>query len=143
MMIKLSNNECAIDFLYKVGYQGVTNDAQAIGAKSTSFMGNDGIKSTANDEALFLSLLYSGQILSQQSSRDRLITAMKGNVYRQGIPSGIPNARVADKVGFLDALLHDASIVYSPKGTYVLIILTNNASWGNIAELAKEIESVR
>jgi hypothetical protein len=68
---------------------------------------------------------------------------MKGNVYRQGIPSGIPNARVADKVGFLDALLHDASIVYSPKGTYVLIILTNNASWGNIAELAKEIESVR
>lgn len=143
MMIKLSNNECAINFLNKVGFAGVTNDAQAIGAKNTSFMGNDGIKSTANDEALFLSLLYSGQILSQQSSRDRLITAMKGNVYREGIPSGIPNATVADKVGFLDALLHDASIVYSPKGTYVLIILTNNASWGNIAELAKEIESVR
>jgi len=67
---------------------------------------------------------------------------MKKNVYTAGIPSGI-KADVADKVGFLDALLHDAAIVYSPKGTYVLIIMTNNASWGNIAELAKAIEAAR
>lgn len=142
-MIELSNNECAIDLLKKVGYSGVTNDAHAIGATNTSFMGRDGIKSTAHDEALLLSLLHSGQILSQQASRDKLIATMKRNVYVKGIPSGIPNAEVADKVGFLDALLHDAAIVYSPKGTYVLIILTDNAAWANIAELAKELEAVR
>lgn len=142
-MIMLSNNECAIDLLKKVGYSGVTNDARAIGATSTSFLGNNGIKSTAHDEALLLSLLYSGQILTQQTSRDKMITAMKGNVYVKGIPSGVPNTVVADKVGFLDALLHDAAIVYSPKGTYVLIILTDNASWANIAELTAELEAVR
>ena len=142
-MIELSNNECAIDLLKKVGYAGVTNDAHAIGATSTSFLGRDGIKSTAADEALLLSMLHTGQILNQQSSRDKLIATMKRNVYVKGIPSGIPNAEVADKVGFLDALLHDAAIVYSPKGTYVLIILTDNASWANIAELTKEIEAVR
>lgn len=142
-MIKLSDNACAEAFLYKIGFRPITNEAHAIGATSTSFLGGDGIKSTAKDEALLLSLLYSGQILSQQTSRDKWINAMKQNVYRQGIPKGIPNATVADKVGFLDALLHDAAIVYSPKGAYVLVILTNNASWGNIAELAKEIEAVR
>ena len=142
-MIMLSNNECAVNLLLRATQKGVTADAHAIGATSTSFLGRDGIKSTASDEALLLSLLYSGQILTQQSSRDKMINAMKGNVYVKGIPSGIPNAEVADKVGFLDALLHDAAIVYSPKGTYVLIILTDNATWGNIAELTKELEAVR
>ena len=142
-MIKLSNNECAVWFLLKVSYPGVTADAHALGATHTNFNRNSGITSTADDEAHFLSLLYTGQILSQQASRDRLIAAMKGNVYVSGIPAGIPNATIADKVGFLDGLLHDAAIVYSKKGDYVLIILTDNASWANIAELAGEIEAAR
>ncbi|MGV9002185.1 MAG: serine hydrolase [Candidatus Saccharimonadaceae bacterium] len=142
-MIMYSDNECAVNLLNKATYTGVTNDAHAIGANTTTFSGTNGIKSTASDEALLLSLLYSGQILNQQTSREKMITAMKGNVYVKGIPSGIPNVVVADKVGFLDALLHDAAIVYSPKGTFVLIILTDNASWANIAELAKELEAAR
>lgn len=142
-MIKLSNNECAVWLLLHAGQPEVTAEAQAIGLKDTSFLGRNGIKSTAADEAHFLAQLYTGQILTQQASRDRLIEAMKGNVYVAGIPSGIPDATIANKVGFLDGLLHDASIVYSKKGDYVLIILTDNASWGNIAELAKEIEAAR
>jgi len=142
-MIKLSDNACAKALLHKVGFKAITNEAVAIGATKTSFLGKDGIKSTAGDEALFLSLLYTGQLLSQQSSRDRLISAMKQNVYRKGIPTGIPGATVADKVGFLDGLLHDASIVYSPTGDYVLVILTNNSSWANIAELTKQLEALR
>ena len=67
---------------------------------------------------------------------------MKRNVYRQGIPAGA-SGTVADKVGFLNGLLHDAAIVYSPKGTYVLVILTNGSSWANIAELTKKIEALR
>ncbi len=142
-MISLSDNECSIAFLKKIGYKGVTDDAHSIGATHTTFLGSNGIKSTAEDESLLLSLLETGQILGQQSSRDVWIAAMKKNVYRQGIPKGIPTATVADKVGFLDGWLHDASIIYGPKGTYVLIILTENASWANIAELASQIETLR
>ena len=142
-MIMLSNNECAVWFLLKISYDGVTADAHALGATHTNFNRSKGISSTADDEAHFLSLLYTGQMLEKKESRDRLITAMKGNVYVAGIPTGIPDATVADKVGFLDGLLHDAAIVYSKKGDYVLIILTDNASWANIAELAGEIEAAR
>lgn len=144
-MIRLSDNACASAMLSKIGYQAITNEAHAIGATTTSFLGRDGngIISSASDEALLLSALQKGQILSQQTNRDIWINAMKSNVYRQGIPKGIPSATVADKVGFLDALLHDAAIVYSPTGTYVLVIMTNNSSWATIADLASQIEALR
>ncbi len=142
-MIILSDNACAKALLEKIGFTTITNEARAIGAYNTSFLGKDGIKSTSEDEALLLSLLQTGQILNQQSSRDRWISALKRNIYRQGVPKGIPSATVADKVGFLDALLHDAAIVYAPSGTYVLVVLTENASWGNIAELAGQVEALR
>jgi len=67
---------------------------------------------------------------------------MKRNVYRQGIPAGT-SATVADKVGFLNALVHDAAIVYSSKGTYVLTIMTDGSSWANVAELTRKIEALR
>lgn len=142
-MIVLSDNACASTLLEKIGFKQVTEDANKIGATKTSFMGSDGIKSTARDEALFLSSLHSGQVLTKQASRDRLINAMKRNVFRQGVPAGLPGVTVANKVGFLDGLLHDASIVYSPSGTYVLVILTDKASWANIAELTKQLEALR
>jgi beta-lactamase class A len=142
-MIEVSDNECAVALLKKVNAKNLTKEAHAIGAVNTSFLVPFNIKSTAEDESLLLALLETGQILSKQSSRDVWITAMKNNIYRRGIPKGVTPAVVANKVGFLDAWLHDASIVYSPKGTYVLTIMTENASWSNIAELASQIKTLR
>lgn len=142
-MIVKSDNPCADALLRKIGFSQITNEAKAIGATRTSFLGTDGITSTANDEALLLSLLQTGQILNQQSSRNTFISALQRNIYRQGIPAGIPSATVANKVGFLDAWLHDAAIVTAPTGTYVLVILTENSSWATIADLARQIETLR
>jgi beta-lactamase class A len=141
-MIVVSDNACGSTLLSKIGYTTITNEAHAIGCIHTSFLGSDGIKTTPADLALLLGLLQTGQILTQQSSRDTLINAMKRNVYRQGIPAG-ETATVADKVGFLDALLHDASIVYASNGPYILVIMTNGSSWANIAELTRELEALR
>lgn len=141
-MIVVSDNECAHALLDKIGYSAVHNEARAIGAVGTSFLDTSGFKTTAEDLALLLASLQTGQILSNQSSRDTLINAMKRNIYRQGIPKGI-NAVVADKVGFLDGLLHDAAIVYASTGPYVLVILTDGSSWANIAQLTRELEALR
>ncbi len=141
-MIVVSDNDCGSALLTKIGFTTITNEAHDIGCVDTSFMGNDGIKTTPQDLALFLAELQSGQILKQQSSRDVLINAMKRNIYRQGIPAGSSGV-VADKVGFLDNLLHDAAIVYSPSGTYVLVIMTDGSSWSNIADLTSQIEALR
>jgi len=141
-MIVKSDNACGEALLTKIGYATITNEAHAIGCDDTSFMGKDGIKTTADDLSLLLGMVQTGQVLGQQTSRDRLIDAMKRNVYRQGIPKGVGSV-VADKVGFMDALLHDAAIVYGPTGPYTLVIMTNGSSWANIAELTRQIEALR
>jgi len=142
-MIVKSDNTCGALLLEKVGNKNVNNDARDIGCTGTSFVGGDNIKTTSADLSLLLAELQSGQILNQQENRDILINAMKRNVYRKGIPSGITDSIVADKVGFMDGLLHDASIVYSPNGTYILVIMTDGSSWSTIADFAKQIEALR
>jgi beta-lactamase class A len=79
--------------------------------------------------------------LLSETDNNRLLDDMKKQVFREGIPAGVPDAEVADKVGFLDGLLHDASIVYSPKGDFILVILTDGQTWESIAKMAAEIYS--
>ncbi len=140
-MIVISDNDCAHAMLVRIGFKNITNEARAIGCINTSFLG-DNIVTTADDLNALLVGLYNGQILSLQSDRNLLINAMKRNIYRQGIPKGT-GLVVADKVGYLWALIHDAAIVYSPTGDYVLTIMTDGASWANIAELAAQLENLR
>jgi beta-lactamase class A len=138
-MIVNSDNACPKAWLDWKTYKRVTQEARSIGASSTCLGCGNGQSTTARDLANFLSKIYNGSILTTDS-RTRLIGAMKRNVYRQGIPQGIgSNGTVADKVGFLNGLLHDAAIVYSNKGDYVVIIMTDGYSWASIAETTKKI----
>lgn len=138
-MIVVSDNNCAMALLKKIGYSTITNEAHALGLSSTSFMGEN-IMTAPQDVASLLTSLARGEILTK-ASRDRWISAMKRNVYRQGIPSGTSSV-VADKVGFLWELLHDAGIVYSSHGTYVLVVLTDKSSWSNIADLTHQLDKL-
>lgn len=139
-MISLSDNACAESFLQNIGLANVTKDIQGLGLTQSTFMKSGGPYTTANDLAKLMGMIESGQGFSAVN-RDRLIAALKANVYRNGIPAGV-NGTVADKVGFLNGLLHDSAIVYSPQGTYVLVIMTDGSSWGTIADLAKQIDQL-
>lgn len=137
VMIINSDNTCAEAFGLTIGWKNIEQQMQDLGLKDTTLTPGYFI-STANDLALFMAKLGRGEILAQ-TSRDKLIDVMKRQVYRDGIPAGT-NVPVADKVGFLFGLLHDAALVYSPNGAYVLVILTNNSTWGNIADAAAKIQ---
>ncbi len=139
-MISLSDNACAESFLNSLGLKTVTDDIQGVGLKNSTFMKSGGPFTTANDLSLELGMIATGQNFSSVNQQ-RLVAAMKANVYRKGIPAGV-NGTVADKVGFMDGLLHDAAIVYGPNGTYVLAIMTDGSSWVNIADLAKQLDAL-
>jgi len=139
-MISQSDNACAESFLNMLGLSTITNDIQAIGLKNSTFMKNGGPYTTANDLTLMLGMIATGQNFSS-TNQQRLVAAMEGNVYRQGIPAGVQGT-VADKVGFLNGLFHDAAIVYGPHGTYVLAIMTDGSSWATVADLAKQIDNL-
>jgi beta-lactamase class A len=140
-MIIKSDNPCAEALLQKIGFREITDEAKKIGLKNTTFLEGDRPLTSAGDLAVFLATLESGQML-QPASRANLLDAMKRNIFRQGIPAGA-NGQVADKVGFLDNFLHDAAVVYSPNGTYVLSVMSEDSSWAKIAELTRAIEKLR
>ena len=141
-MIVKSDNECAKALLEAIGYQKITDEVHKLGLTDTSFVTGNSPSSTAADEALFLRKLARDQLGFKSASQNKMLSAMKRQVYRQGIPKGA-GVPVADKVGFLWDLLHDAAIVYSPKGDYVLVIMTDKSSWANIAKLTTQIEKLR
>ena len=140
-MITNSDNPCAEGYLERFGLTPITRDIQAIGLSNSNFTEKGGPYTTANDLALLLGQLQTGQNFSA-TNRDRLLGAMRANIFRQGIPSGT-SATVANKVGFLDGLLHDAAIVYSPSGTYVLVIMSDGSSWAKLADLTRQLETLR
>lgn len=141
-MIVKSDNACAEALVAKIGYRPLTTDAQTIVSSNTTFLDTESYKTTAGDLSTFMASLATGQIALNTDSQARFLDALKRNQYRQGIPAGA-NGQVADKVGFLDGLLHDAAIVYSPSGTYALSIMTDKSSWASIAELTRELEKLR
>ncbi len=137
-MIVNSDNACAEWFGVAIGWNTLTNEARAMGASRTVL--SKPFVSTPNDQALLLQKLESNQLALAEPSRERLISAMKRQVFRKGIPAGI-GVPVANKVGFFDGYLHDSAIVYSPGGVYILVIYTNGSSWSAIADAAKQIHT--
>lgn len=137
-MIINSDNACAEWFGSKIGWSTVFSEVRAHGLSRTAVTGS-GFVSTTNDLALFLQKLEANQLGLSEPSRARLIDSMKRQVFRKGIPAGV-NGAVADKVGFLDDMLHDAAIVYSPRGVYVVTIMSKGSSWEAIANVSRAID---
>lgn len=141
-MITVSDNDCPLALVKRIGFSNVQADMRALGLSGTNFLDTKSFKTSTNDLAKFAAMLQSRQLPISRGSHDRLISAMRNNVYRQGIPAGTSGS-VANKVGFLNEFLHDAGIVYSPSGTYALAIMTEKSSWADIAKLTSEIEKLR
>ena len=137
-MIVKSDNPCAIAFGNKIGWGNIDNMIHAIGFNGTTVSGSTKYTNAA-DLAAYLQRLQAGTLLNSGDT-DRLVGAMKRQIYRSGIPAGT-GLTVADKVGFVDDVIHDAGIVYGPNGPYIMVVMTSNSSWGAIANVARQINT--
>lgn len=136
-MIVRSDNNCAWAMGQRVGWSRVQNLIQAAGLYSTTLSADGAEKyTTANDLALFMRKLEEGTLLPQ-ADRDLLISYLKRQVYRNGIPAatGVP---VANKVGRYGNYVHDAGIVYSPSGTYIMVIMSYG-TWSGLTTTARQV----
>jgi beta-lactamase class A len=140
-MIVKSDNACGEALIKKIGAKGLNADIKSIGLTDSAFTADNNL-TTSNDLANYLTQLEKGQLPIKPESRDKLLGDMKRNIYRQGVPAGA-SGPTADKVGFMWGLLHDAAIIYSPKGTYVLAVMSDGSSWASIADLTRKIEALR
>lgn len=138
-MIVISASNCAEGVVKKYGgYTALDDFVRSHHIEGINL--SRGLSISADGMRQFLHNLYSEKLMSKAST-DKLLSYMKRQNYRKGIPAGSAG-EVADKVGYnpRNPSWHDAAIVYHPKTTYTLVVLT--ASGGQfpiIADLAKQI----
>jgi beta-lactamase class A len=81
---------------------------------------------TALDVALFLEKLYNGKVVSEEASK-KMITVMIDQKKNERIPKYLPTGtKVAHKTGELDGVAHDAGIVFSQAGDYIIVLLSDS-----------------
>jgi beta-lactamase class A len=139
LMIKNSDNPCGEAMGNRLGWGKTTKALQKIGILNTDLNNLSGLTTTATDINLFLQKLNAGQLMSADDQQ-YLINLMQQQKYRQGIPAGCSGCVVADKTGDLGFVRHDVGIVHYPGGSYTLTIMTNGASYGQIAQLSAQVQ---
>jgi beta-lactamase class A len=139
LMIHHSDNYCASTFINTFSRQTLTDVVHAEGFSNTKFT-EDGIYTSANDLTNFLVKLASTE-LTNEANRDKLLELMKHQIYRNGIPTGAPDSTVANKVGYYGGYRHDTGIVYGPKSTYALSIVSYAGSYPEIVAMTKKIHA--
>jgi beta-lactamase class A len=111
---------------HAVGWPTLHSYARSLGLSGTTLSPVN--TTTATDIANLLMQLYNGQLINNPEHTNQLMGYMKSQTYRSGIPAGVPGTAVANKVGFNPGIWNDAAIVYGPKSTYVLVVLSNSGS---------------
>ena len=141
-MIINSDNACPESYLVSNGYSVVNRRIREIGVSDQTQLALYDVRTTASDLSLMLERLYKGELMSEDN-KNRLLSLMERQVYRWGIPTGVGDRGVVyDKVGWLDMLEHDAAIVSSDEGDYVLVIMTNGESREYLAKVSEYIHTV-
>lgn len=123
-MITISHNYAAYLLSEKVKLLSVSNflsenhfDESALGEPP---------KTTAFDIALFFEKLYKGQLVDEENTKD-MVDLLKKQTLNDKLPKYLPkNIVVAHKTGEINYLSHDAGIVFTDKGDYIIVILSQS-----------------
>lgn len=94
---------------------------------------------SAYDMGLFLELLYKGR-LANPAYTTEMIALLTKQQRNEKLPSQLPPGTVvAHKTGEIDSFSHDAGIVYTDKGDYIIVILSETASLSQANKLIGSI----
>ena len=82
---------------------------------------------TAREMASLMERIYAGQLVSKESS-EFMLDVLKHNKSRSRLRKGLPLGwEIGHKTGLLRKNCHDVGIVFSPRGDYVIVVLTSEA----------------
>jgi beta-lactamase class A len=146
-MLVRSNNDCGYPTGALIGWENLANFIHQQGFTSTNINNYDGSGNTTSadkisspkDQADFMVQLANGALLNQEHT-NLMLAKMKAQVWRERIPAGVPDGvEVADKPGWLPGIQNDTAVVYGPKSTYVISIMSTGTSSSKLAELSQLI----
>ncbi|QQG47345.1 MAG: serine hydrolase [Candidatus Woesebacteria bacterium] len=81
---------------------------------------------TAYDVASFFEKLYKGEIVDSSSSSE-MVELLKEQTLNDVIPKYLPSEiAIAHKTGDIDNFYHDAGIVYTKNGDYIIVLMSES-----------------
>jgi beta-lactamase class A len=135
-MIDRSDNTAADLIVRELGYDYLQKTFIALGLQDTEIR-PEGFKLTSRrvqednvtsprDMAYLLEKIYRRELVSPQAS-DQMLDIMKHQHLRDRLPRFLPTGwEIAHKTGLLRKACHDVGIVFSPKGDYMICVLTSH-----------------
>lgn len=139
-MITISHNYAAMLLTAKIRLSKVTDFLKLYGF-SESKVGTSEANplTTASDIAKFLELVYNKKLINPEASQKMLSLLKEQKLYNK-LPKYLPEHTViAHKTGELGTFTHDAGIVYTPNGDYIIVILSKH---GIPADAEEKIASI-
>ncbi|MBI2070755.1 MAG: serine hydrolase [Elusimicrobia bacterium] len=133
-LITESDNTAMRLLIARLGLDYFQNAFSELGLLATNIE-NEGLKlssrpvlkenyTTAREMAELLEKIYEGQLVTKESS-GIMLELMKHLKHRERLARTLPSGwQIAHKTGLLRRACHDAGIVFSPSGDYVLVVLT-------------------
>jgi beta-lactamase class A len=122
IMINISDNTCGRALGSILGWNAQDQALSIEGYKATSLATPQ--STSATDVATLLSRLYSGTLVSGNSST-KFLNLLESQHVNNRLPQGLPAGTViAHKTGDLDGVVHDTGIVYGPKTNYLVVVLS-------------------
>ncbi|KKQ37961.1 MAG: Beta-lactamase, partial [Candidatus Levybacteria bacterium GW2011_GWC2_37_7] len=143
-MITISHNYSALLLTKRIKLSNVAKFLETNGFKDSSVGGSgDSPKSTADDIALFFEKLYKGELANTQYTKE-MLDLLKAQTLNDKLPKYLPKGTVvAHKTGEIDYLSHDGGIVYTPKGDYIIVVLSESefpsGAEDRIAQISKSV----
>ncbi len=145
LMITLSDNVATHMLIDRIGIKNLNKIFKDLGLKNTNIdrfvmdlsARDKGIENytTAEDMSLLLEKMYRGKLVSKEASIEMLLTMLKQRISDR-IPKRLPlYVAVAHKTGLMRNVCHDAGIVYTNNGDFIICVLTYNIN----PQLAKDI----
>lgn len=140
-MITISHNYASLMLLTKVSTLEVESFLKRYGLNSSSM--ELPIRTTAQDLGRYLEKLYQGEIIDEEYSQ-KMINLLKEQNINDRLPKYLPqDIPVAHKTGDIGYFEHDAGIIYTAKGDYIIVVLTQSNSPGDadekIAQISKAV----
>jgi beta-lactamase class A len=135
-MIGRSDNTAADLIVRQLGYDYLQKTFTAFGLQDTVIR-PEGFKLTSRhvhednmtsprDMAFLLEKIYKRELVSPQAS-DQMLDILKHQHLRDRLPRFLPSGwEIAHKTGLLRKACHDVGIVFSPKGDYMICVLTSH-----------------
>lgn len=140
-MITISHNYSALLLTKRIKLSNVAKFLQTYGFNASHV--GDTPTSTARDIAAFFEKLYKGKLANTKYTNE-MLDLLKAQKLNDKLPKYLPKETViAHKTGEIDYLSHDAGIVYTKNGDYIIVVLSESdyppGAEERIAQISKSV----